>query len=224
LAAVLTEIHLCGVCSGQELLRRSGRSQEGSYVRRWLPQLARLDSSFIHSPWEASPTLLAAAGVRLGTHYPRRVVVNLEKERLASHRAVMVSTLNRQKRSLAQLTKTPRSDSLAQAVRNSAVGKRHTHRSGHEWLMVDGHRVTLITRIDYREGKALPEMTDAEVSLEVQTKMTAAERQDPRKLGVRRNDARSLALHDGQAAFIGREPHRPARGGGGRGHSHRRGR
>jgi deoxyribodipyrimidine photo-lyase len=47
---------------------------EGSYVRRWVPELARLPAAWIHQPWQAPPAALAAAGVDLGRTYPRPVV------------------------------------------------------------------------------------------------------------------------------------------------------
>jgi deoxyribodipyrimidine photo-lyase len=46
---------------------------EGSYVRRWVPELARLPAAWIHRPWEAPAVALAAAGVELGRNYPRPV-------------------------------------------------------------------------------------------------------------------------------------------------------
>ena len=46
----------------------------GAYVRRWCPELAELDTSLIHAPWEASPMELAAAGVTLGETYPNPIV------------------------------------------------------------------------------------------------------------------------------------------------------
>jgi deoxyribodipyrimidine photo-lyase len=47
---------------------------EGAYVRRWLPEIARLPASLIHRPWSASPLELKAAGVELGVSYPRPIV------------------------------------------------------------------------------------------------------------------------------------------------------
>jgi len=47
---------------------------EGSYVRRFVPELARLPARFIHRPWEAPGEALAAAGVGLGETYPRPLV------------------------------------------------------------------------------------------------------------------------------------------------------
>jgi len=47
---------------------------EGNYVRRYVPELARLPAKFIHAPWEASQAVLDQAGVTLGRTYPRPIV------------------------------------------------------------------------------------------------------------------------------------------------------
>jgi deoxyribodipyrimidine photo-lyase len=47
---------------------------DGEYVRRWVPELAGLDSATIHAPWEVGPLELAAAGVVLGDTYPAPIV------------------------------------------------------------------------------------------------------------------------------------------------------
>jgi deoxyribodipyrimidine photo-lyase len=47
---------------------------DGTYVRRFVPELARLPDAHIHAPWEAPPALLASAGVALGTTYPRPII------------------------------------------------------------------------------------------------------------------------------------------------------
>ncbi len=49
---------------------------EGEYVRTWVPELARMPAKYIHSPWDAPPDVLATAGVRLGTNYPRPIVLH----------------------------------------------------------------------------------------------------------------------------------------------------
>lgn len=47
---------------------------EGAYIKRYLPELQRLDSKFIHKPWLASPAVLARAGIVLGKTYPTPIV------------------------------------------------------------------------------------------------------------------------------------------------------
>ncbi len=45
-----------------------------AYLRRWLPELARLPDEWLHRPYAAPPPVLAAAGVVLGREYPDPVV------------------------------------------------------------------------------------------------------------------------------------------------------
>jgi deoxyribodipyrimidine photo-lyase len=47
---------------------------DGSYVRQWVPELARLPDAWLHKPWEAPADVLAEAGVRLGRDYPKPVI------------------------------------------------------------------------------------------------------------------------------------------------------
>ncbi len=47
---------------------------EGAYVRRFVPELARLSSKYIHQPWTAPESVLDEAGIRLGRDYPLPVV------------------------------------------------------------------------------------------------------------------------------------------------------
>jgi deoxyribodipyrimidine photo-lyase len=46
----------------------------GSYVRRWVPELAALPDEWIHQPHLAAPEILARAGVELDVTYPRPII------------------------------------------------------------------------------------------------------------------------------------------------------
>ncbi len=47
---------------------------QGEYVRRWVPELARLADCWIHKPWQAPATVLRDAGIKLGRSYPLPIV------------------------------------------------------------------------------------------------------------------------------------------------------
>ncbi len=47
---------------------------DGSYVRRWVPELRGLATAWIHEPWRAPAQARADAGVRLGVNYPHPIV------------------------------------------------------------------------------------------------------------------------------------------------------
>ncbi len=47
---------------------------KGAYVRRWVPEIAALPDADLHKPWQASPEVLAAAGIELGVTYPAPIV------------------------------------------------------------------------------------------------------------------------------------------------------
>jgi deoxyribodipyrimidine photo-lyase len=58
---------------------------KGDYVRRWTPELARLPATWIHKPWEAPPSVLQEAGVKLGHTYPLPII---------GHAAARIRALN----------------------------------------------------------------------------------------------------------------------------------
>ncbi|MCJ8055065.1 DNA photolyase family protein [Shinella curvata] len=47
---------------------------DGTYVRRFVPELEKLDAAFIHKPFDAPESVLKKAGVVLGKTYPRPLV------------------------------------------------------------------------------------------------------------------------------------------------------
>ena len=65
---------------------------KGTYLRRWLPELAGLADADLHAPWQAPPMALEAAGVVLGTTYPLPML---------DHAAARLAALDRLKASRA---------------------------------------------------------------------------------------------------------------------------
>ncbi len=61
---------------------------EGDYVRRWVPELAKMPTRYIHNPAEAPDAVLREAGVWLDQSYPRPVVAH----RLARERFLAVAS------------------------------------------------------------------------------------------------------------------------------------
>ncbi|MEP1230104.1 MAG: deoxyribodipyrimidine photo-lyase [Litorimonas sp.] len=47
---------------------------DGDYVRKYVPELAKMPKKYIHRPWEAPANVLEYAGVTLGGNYPKPIV------------------------------------------------------------------------------------------------------------------------------------------------------
>jgi deoxyribodipyrimidine photo-lyase len=56
---------------------------DGAYVRRWLPELARVPTTRIQAPWTMSADEPAAAGCRIGVDYPAPIIDHAEARRRA---------------------------------------------------------------------------------------------------------------------------------------------
>jgi len=66
---------------------------DGKFIRRYLPQLAKLSDKRIHAPWTATPDERMSAGVTLGTNYPRPIVDHAQaRERTLERYAVVKKT------------------------------------------------------------------------------------------------------------------------------------
>ncbi|MGD9500593.1 MAG: deoxyribodipyrimidine photo-lyase [Halothiobacillus sp.] len=47
---------------------------DGAFIRRWVPELARLDNRYLYAPWTADTNTLHQAGITLGKTYPAPIV------------------------------------------------------------------------------------------------------------------------------------------------------
>eukprot|EP00250_Pteridium_aquilinum_P011392 c20034_g1_i1 orf=318-2354(+) len=93
----------------------------GEYVRRWLPELSRLPTEWIHHPWDAPPSVLRAAGIELGSNYPRPIVeIAAARERLEQALAEMWANEAADKAALANGLEEGLGDTVeVQGTRNS---------------------------------------------------------------------------------------------------------
>lgn len=48
--------------------------KSGAYIRKWLPELARLPDKFIYEPWKAPISVQKEAGIKIGRDYPKPIV------------------------------------------------------------------------------------------------------------------------------------------------------
>lgn len=66
---------------------------DGKFIRRYVPELAALDSNEIHAPWKVAPMRLAEAGVSLGKTYPAPIVDHavMREKTLALYKAASSS-------------------------------------------------------------------------------------------------------------------------------------
>jgi deoxyribodipyrimidine photo-lyase len=67
---------------------------DGDYVRRFVPELEKLERKYIHKPFEAPKDVLKKAGVELGKTYPLPIVDHgkARERALAAYAAVKKTT------------------------------------------------------------------------------------------------------------------------------------
>ncbi len=65
--------------------------KDGEYIKKWVPELANLNSNHIHAPWLCEDAILRSAGVVLGENYPS-LIVDLDFSRKRALREYKIAT------------------------------------------------------------------------------------------------------------------------------------
>ncbi len=68
--------------------------KEGSYVKKWVPELSKVPNKFIHKPWECDSLVLKELGVVLGEDYPFPVVDHKQARETALSAYAVLKTID----------------------------------------------------------------------------------------------------------------------------------
>ena len=65
-------------------LSKQGRDQdpEGSYIRKWVPELSNVPTEYIHQPWEMPTDMQQQIGCNIGIEYPEPICDEVESRKL----------------------------------------------------------------------------------------------------------------------------------------------
>ncbi|MCR9256024.1 MAG: deoxyribodipyrimidine photo-lyase [Alphaproteobacteria bacterium] len=103
---------------------------EGVFIRRWLPELARVPTAKLHKPWTMTDGEQAEAGCHLGRDYPIRIVDHEQAARVAKEKifAVRRSDAFREEADRIQSRHGSRKSGLKRTGQQQTTGRR-TRRS-----------------------------------------------------------------------------------------------
>ena len=70
-------------------LSKQGRDQDpdGSYIRKWVPELSNVPTEYIHQPWEMPPEIQQQVECNIGIEYPEPICDEVESRKLGVKRS-----------------------------------------------------------------------------------------------------------------------------------------
>ena len=70
-------------------LSKQGRDQDpdGSYIRKWVPELSNVPTEYIHQPWEMPPEIQQQVECNIGSEYPEPICDEVESRKLGVKRS-----------------------------------------------------------------------------------------------------------------------------------------
>jgi deoxyribodipyrimidine photo-lyase len=115
---------------------------DGVFIRRWLPELAGLETRYLHAPWDAPKADLERAGIVLGQTYPMRLIDHMAAAREARGRLYKTAQQAGERRP---------SDLLSSS--RPAVG------AGMAWRGANAAKQSNVTRRSPQPKKAAPQLS-----------------------------------------------------------------
>uniref|UniRef100_A0A1A8J898 Photolyase/cryptochrome alpha/beta domain-containing protein n=3 Tax=Nothobranchius TaxID=28779 RepID=A0A1A8J898_NOTKU len=164
----------------------------GSYVRKWCPELSDLPDELIHKPWKCPASMLRRAGIVFGQTYAERVITDLEERRTRSLQDVALV-----RREFGQyVDKRSGCDLLPLPPRlvSEALGRSHSDeavvRGGRQFLL------PLITRMEFKYQQEEPEADAASNPYNATLKGYVSRRRDETVAFLNERDFKTSVMYE----------------------------
>ena len=107
---------------------------DGLYIKKWLPQLAKMPKKYIFEPWKAPPDVQRAAGCIIGKDYPAPIVED-HTERSKENMGKLAAAYKIQKEGGEIVMPEPQAVALSPKIESSSVEAEREKASASDFFM-----------------------------------------------------------------------------------------